>query len=119
MPQNDDANLRLSTEAFVRLSKLTVVLSNVLDSFYLVHRNPRTMSPEEALSHAGDCQAKLRECLSEGGSVLLQPSRVINGVFKRSDVNSKIAIDMIIQIMPSSSLIIVSLCQFKEHSLLA
>jgi hypothetical protein len=90
MQESADANLRLSTEAFVRLSKLTIVLSSVLDSFYLVHRNPRTMSPNEALSRAGECQSKLRECLSEEGSVLLQPSRVINGGLKRTGATQKL-----------------------------
>lgn len=78
----DQADLRPSTEAFVRLSKLTLVLSKVLDSFYLVHRNPCAMTPEEALSRAGECQAKLNDCLAQEGLVLLQSSRVVNGEFE-------------------------------------
>lgn len=61
------------------LSKLTRVLSSVLDNFYTINRNSCMMPPEEALSRASTCQAQLGECLSEQGSVLLRPSRVING----------------------------------------
>ena len=68
-----------SVEAFVMLSKLTRVLSSVLDNFYTITRTSCMMPPEEALSRASNCQAQLGECLSEQGSVLLRPSRVING----------------------------------------
>lgn len=71
--------LSRSVEAFVMLSKLTSVLSSVLDNFYTITRNSCMMPPEEALSRASNCQAQLGECLSEQGSVLLRPSRVING----------------------------------------
>jgi hypothetical protein len=73
--------LAASVDAFVRLSRLTVVLSSVLDHFYTVSRNPGVMSPNEALSRASDCQAQLTRCLNELGlgPVLLRPSRTING----------------------------------------
>lgn len=71
--------LSRSIEAFVMLTKLTRVLSSVLDNFYTIARTSCMMPAEEALSRASNCQAQLGECLSEQGSVLLRPSRVING----------------------------------------
>lgn len=68
-----------SIEAFIALSRLTTVLSSVLDSFYTIRRNPCIMSPEEALSRASQCQAKLNESLPQQGSMPLRPGRVING----------------------------------------
>ncbi|OAA57396.1 Transcription factor [Niveomyces insectorum RCEF 264] len=72
------AYLSHSIAAFVTLSNLTTVLSSVLDSFYTISQNPCSMTPEEALSRASQCQAKLNESLPHQGSTPLRPSRVIN-----------------------------------------
>lgn len=74
-----DDYLSHSIAAFVTISRLTTVLSTVLDSFYTINRNPCAMTPEEALFHASQCQAQLSEYDSQQGSGLLRPSRVING----------------------------------------
>lgn len=74
-----DDDLIQSVTAFVMLTRLTTVLSMVLDNFYTINRKSCIMSPEEALARASSCQASLRDCLSEQGTVLLRPSRVING----------------------------------------
>lgn len=78
--QATDGYLSASVQAFVRLSHLTVVLSSVLDNFYTVQQNPCAMTPGEALARASACQAQLTRCLTGLGSMLLHPSRVINGM---------------------------------------
>lgn len=45
-----EAGLSPSIEAFVELTRLTTILSNVLNSLYTVKRGPGAMSPAEALS---------------------------------------------------------------------
>lgn len=75
-----DVHLFNSTSAFVMLTRLTTVLSSVMDNFYTINRSSCVMSPEEALSRASQCQAQLRDCLAQQASILLRPSRGINGV---------------------------------------
>ncbi|KAF4990007.1 hypothetical protein FDECE_14522 [Fusarium decemcellulare] len=73
-----DVHLSNSTTAFVMLTRLTTVLSSVMDNFYTINQSSCVMSPEEALSRASQCQVQLRDCLAQQGSVLLRPSRGIN-----------------------------------------
>ncbi|KAL4808235.1 fungal-specific transcription factor domain-containing protein [Aspergillus unguis] len=73
-----------SVSLFVKLSRLTTVLSTVLDQFYTVNRSSSVMTPEEALSRAGHCQAQLKDVLEQQGSILLHPSRGINSVYTKS-----------------------------------
>lgn len=74
-----DERLSHSVTSFVMLSRLTICLSSVLDNFYTIRRGPSDMPPEEALSRASICQQQLKGCLEQQGSVLLRPSRCING----------------------------------------
>jgi len=76
-----DAQQLESISAFVMLSKLTTVLSSVLDHFYVVKRSSCVMPPEEALSRASQCQAQLKDILAQQDSILLHPSREINSPY--------------------------------------
>lgn len=67
----------------------------VLDNFYTINRKSCVMPAEEALSRASSCQESLRDCLSQQGSVLLRPSRVINGEAPRGSEESLVT--MLIQ----------------------
>lgn len=68
-----------SASAFVMLSRLSTVLSSVMDNFYTVNRSPRVMSPLKALSKASQCQAELKDCLDQQGGNLLQDAKLIDG----------------------------------------
>lgn len=76
-----DASSWESTSAFVMLSRLTAVLSSLLDHFYTVNRSSSVMAPEEALFKASHCQAQLKDVLEQQGGILLHPSRGINSAY--------------------------------------
>ncbi|CAH0056939.1 unnamed protein product [Clonostachys solani] len=73
-----DARQLESMTAFMMLSRLTTVLSSVLDHFYIVKHSSCVMPPEEALSRASQCQTQLKDILEQQGSILLHPAREIN-----------------------------------------
>lgn len=67
-----------SVEAFVALSALTPVLSNVWSTLYTVRNSPCLMSTEDALLHASRCQEQLNVWLTAAPFLLEQPGTIIN-----------------------------------------
>jgi hypothetical protein len=69
-----------SAEAFAGLSSLTVVLSNVLDTLYNIRRPSSSMAAQDALKEAHQCQARLRDWVSQDGAIMHRSDKLINGL---------------------------------------
>lgn len=68
-----------SVTAFASLSRLTMVLSNVLDTLYTIRCPSSTMAAQDALKEADKCQARLREWVAQEGAIMHRSDKVING----------------------------------------
>lgn len=73
--------------AFISLTRLSVVLADVLDNFYTVKSSSDRLSAEQALLRATNCQAQMTAWYAEYGQIWEHSGSIINSILVISSIH--------------------------------